>query len=251
VSDTLRRVDVDARTLERIVPDDVAERDVTGRESLALHVARYRFAARHARPGRLLDLACGVGYGTRLVADEAAGVGLALGVDVSERALAYARERYGRPGVEFRLGDGLRFEDPEGFDTIVSLETLEHVADPQRLIDRLVSLLRPGGVLVASVPSTPTVDVNPHHLHDFSERSFRRMFARHALCEVACLRQRQPVPLRVALARREERLGDLRPDLLRWYATHPGAALRRAWSTLRHGLANRYLTVAWKAPEGR
>jgi SAM-dependent methyltransferase len=244
-------VDVNAHTLERIVPDDVAAGDVTGRESLALHVERYRFAARHARPGRLLDMACGVGYGTRLVADEATGIRSALGVDVSESALAYARERYARAGVDFRLGDALRFADPEGFDTIVSLETIEHVADPQRLVDRLVSLLRPGGVLVASVPSTPTVDVNPHHLHDFSERSFRRMFERHALRERACLRQRQPVPLRVALARREERLGDLRPNLLRWYAAHPRAALRRAWSTLRFGLANRYLTVAWQAPEAR
>jgi SAM-dependent methyltransferase len=244
-------VEVDARTLERIIPDDVADRDVTGRESLELHLERYRFAARHARPGRLLDLACGVGYGTRLLADEAAGVQAALGVDVSERALAYARERYGRPGVEFRLGDGLAFEDAGGFDTIVSLETIEHVRDPQRLVDRLVSLLRPGGVLVASVPSTPSVDVNPHHLHDFSERSFRRMFARHPVREIACLRQSQPVPLRVALARREARLGELRPQLLRWYATHPGAAWKRALSTLRFGLGHRYLTVVWQKPETR
>jgi SAM-dependent methyltransferase len=239
-------VDVDGRTLERIVPDDVAAADVTGRESLDLHLERYRFAARHARPGRLLDMACGVGYGTRLLADEAAGVQSALGVDLDERALAYAAQRYGRPGVEFRRGDALRFEDAGGFDTVVSLETIEHVPDPARLVERLVALLRPGGVLIASVPSTPSVDVNPHHLHDFSERSFRRMFARLPVVERACFRQSQPVPLRVALRRDEARLTELRPNLLRWYAAHPGAALKRALATLRYGLGNRYLTVVWE-----
>jgi SAM-dependent methyltransferase len=242
----LRRVDVDGRTLERIVPDDVASGDVTGRESLALHLERYRFAARHARPGRLLDMACGVGYGTRLLADEAAGVTSALGVDLDERALAYAAQRYGRPGVAFRRGEALGFEDAEGFDTIVSLETIEHVPDPQRLVEHLVALLRPGGVLVASVPSTPSVDVNPHHLHDFSERSFRRMFARLPVRELTCLRQNQPVPLRVALRRNETRLHELRPNLLRWYLAHPDAALKRVLSTLLYGLSNRYLTVVWE-----
>ena len=245
---SIGRMPVDARSLERLVPAELARDDATGRQTLELHLERYRFAARHARPGRLLDLACGVGYGTRLVADAGAGVERALGVDVAEDAVAYARAHYAREGVEFVVSDGLAFADPGGFDTIVSLETLEHVPDPERLVAHLVGLLRPGGVLVASAPTTPSADVNLHHLHDFTERSFARLFAPHGLSEQASLRQVQRVPLFATLGRREERLADMRPHLLRYYATHPRAALRRLAATLRYGFTNRYLTVAWSRP---
>ena len=56
-------------SLERIVPRLMDTEDRAGAETLEIHLERYRFAADHARPGRLLDLACGVGYGTRLMAD--------------------------------------------------------------------------------------------------------------------------------------------------------------------------------------
>lgn len=233
-------------SLERLVPDHLAPGDVTGRETLELHLERYRFAARYARAGRLLDIACGVGYGTRFLRDENRQVAFALGVDLCEESVAYARDRYGRDGVEYRVGDAVQFEDPEGFDTIVCLETVEHLPCPARLIGNLVSLLRPDGVLVASVPTTPSVDVNPHHLHDFTEKSFRHLFAQQPLAERACLRQAQPFGMTAILRRREVRLAELRPKLPRYYAMHPGAALRRLASTVRFGLVNCYITIAWQ-----
>jgi SAM-dependent methyltransferase len=239
---------VDPDSLERLVPDRVEPGDATGHETLELHVARYRFAAEHARAGRLLDLACGVGYGTRLVADRADAELEALGVDVSDEAVAYATERYARPGVSYRVDDAYGFEDPAGFDTIVSLETIEHLPDPDRFVERLAALLRPGGILVASVPTTPSVDANPHHLHDFTEGSFRRLFSRHGLREEAALCQVQPVPLRSLLRGDEKRMKEVRPNLPGYYARHPGALLRRGIATLRYGFANRYLTSAWRGP---
>jgi 2-polyprenyl-3-methyl-5-hydroxy-6-metoxy-1,4-benzoquinol methylase len=238
----------DARSLERLVPEELEAADVTGRETLRLHLARYEFAAQHARPGRLLDMACGVGYGARLLADRAPGVSEVVGVDRSPEAVRYAAERYGRAGLRFAVADALAFEDPGGFDTVVSLETVEHVADPERLVERLVAALRPGGVLVASVPTTPSADVNPHHLHDFTERSFRAMLARRGLVEVDCLRQVQPYRLLAALGRSEVRMQEMRPHLLGYYALHPLAALRRIAATARYGFTNRYLTVAWRRP---
>ena len=236
-------------TLERLVPDELDPGDATGLATLALHVDRYRFAASHLRPGRVLDIACGVGYGAALLAQHPDAQ--ILGVDRSEPAIEYARRHHPDPRLEFRVADALAFEDAEGFDTIVSLETVEHVEDPGLLIEKLAALLRPGGYLICSVPTTPSVDLNPHHRHDFSERSFRRLVARRAprLREIAALRQTQAVsPLRV-LRRSERRMRDRRNSLPHYYLTHPGSLMRRIVATLRFGFSNRYLTLAWRMPE--
>lgn len=230
-------------SIERLVPDQLAPGDVTGRDTLELHLARYRFAASRARPGRVLDLACGVGYGTRLVADTSDRVSEAIGVDLAADAIGYATSHYARPGVRFVNADALAFTDPLGFATIISLETIEHVLEPAPLVAHLTAMLAPGGVLIASVPTTPSVDVNPHHLHDFTERSFRRMLARCGLREIACLRQIQPYRLGSVLARSEPRMADMRTNLVGYYARNPRAAIRRAAATLRHGFTNRYLTI--------
>jgi SAM-dependent methyltransferase len=168
-------------------------------------------------------------------------------VDLAPEAVAYASAHYAREGVEFTASDGLGFRDPVGFDTIVCLETLEHVPEPTLLVAHLAGLLRPGGVLVASAPTTPSTDVNLHHLHDFSEASFRRLFTDHGLSEEAALRQVQPYPIFATLTRREQRMSELRPGLVGYYLTHPRAALRRLAATLRFGFSNRYLTVAWRS----
>ncbi|MEE9606466.1 MAG: class I SAM-dependent methyltransferase [Myxococcota bacterium] len=241
-------MELDSGSLERLVPDELEPGHVTGSETLRLHLERYEFAARHARPGRLLDMACGVGYGTRLLVDRVRPPVSAMGVDISEEAIAYARKRYGGCDVEFRGANALQFHDPDGFDTIVSIETVEHVEDAEGLIARLVGLLRPGGVLVVSVPTTPSVDLNPHHHRDFSESSLRRLVGRHPLREIDCLRQVQSVRLGRLLTRREVRTQDLRRELFQYYLRHPDALGRRLWSTMRYGFSNRYLTIAFELP---
>jgi SAM-dependent methyltransferase len=235
-----------ADSLERLVPDRLGTTDATGLATLALHVERYEFAARRLPPGRVLDLACGVGYGTKLLAERSGNP--VVGADVAVEAIDYARRRYGGPGVEFRVADAMGFADEGGFDAVVSLETVEHLPDPHGFLAHVVSLLRPGGLLVASVPTTPSTDVNPHHRSDWSEGAFRAAGAKLGLVEVDCLRQVQRVPLGAVLGRSETRMRDLRPNLLAWYLRHPRALLRRVASTLRHGLANRYFTVAWRKP---
>ncbi|HTY18189.1 MAG TPA: class I SAM-dependent methyltransferase [Myxococcota bacterium] len=242
---------LDPDSLERLVPDALDPGDAAARATLALHFERYEFAARVARAGRLLDLACGVGYGTELLLARNPSLGPAVGVDVSTEAIAHANARYGGGAARFIAADALSFRDPEGFDTIVSLETLEHVDEPERLFSHLASLLRPGGVLVASVPTTPSVDLNPHHRHDFSERSFRALGARQRLRERDALRQVQRVALASGWRGRRFRRAQLRANLPSWYLAHPDSLLRRIGSTLRHGFANHYLTVAWEREPDR
>jgi len=238
---------MDTSSLERLVPDSLSAGDVTGAETLRLHVDRYAFAADHARAGRLLDISCGVGYGTRLVTDRRADLIEAVGVDNSSEAITWAKQHYANERTRFVEADAHHFSDPDGFDTIVSLETIEHVPDPQGLVNHLTKLLRTGGVLIASVPTTPSVDANPYHYHDFNERSFRRLVAPHAMEEIATFRQVQPFQLGALLTRREARMAGMRRNIPGYYATHPGKLLLRLCSTICYGLVNRYITIAWRA----
>ena len=77
-------------------------------------------------------------------------------------------------------------------------------------------------------------------------RSHWNAKSRATLAERACLRQAQPFGMTAILRRSEVRLAELRPKLPRYYAMHPGAALRRLASTVRFGFVNCYITIAWQ-----
>ncbi len=237
---------LDADTLERLVPDQIAGDDVT-RATLELHLERYRFAADYLTPGATLDIACGVGYGSRLLADLRPDDVRVLGVDLSSDAVGYARERYGDDRVSFECADAMTFRSEESFDNIVSLETIEHLPDPAGFVINVLQLLKPGGVFVASVPTTPSVDANPHHLHDFTRRRLDALVAGHGLVEIASLPQVHSFGLGSVLTGQDSRSKNVRPHLLLYYLQHPYALMKRVASTVRFGFVNRYVTVAWRS----
>lgn len=232
-------------SLERIVPDGLDPADITGQATLELHLERYRWAADHIPIGRTLDLACGVGYGAVLLAARDPLLRV-VAADISAVALDEARRTYPHPRVHYVQGAGAGWCRAESFDAIVSLETVEHVEDPRTLLTDFARLLTPDGVLVTSVPVTPSVDANPHHRTDFTRRTILALGRAVGLEPIATLAQVQPYSLRAVLGRTERRTRDLRPSLVRYYLHHPGAAIRRVIATMRYGFTNRYLTVAWR-----
>lgn len=236
----------DPDTLERLVPAEFTSDDAS-RATLELHLERYRFAAHHLPAGRVLDIACGVGYGSRLLADLREDVSV-LGVDLSADAVRYADEHYANQRVSFRQSDAMTFRGEGPFDAIVSLETIEHLPDPAGFVAGVLTMLRPGGTFVASVPTTPSVDANPHHLHDFSRRKLDRLVAGRGMREMATLPQVQPFGPRSVLTRSDSRSKNVRHNLPGYYLRHPVSLGKRLWSTLRYGFANHYITVAWTAP---
>ena len=115
------------------------------------HVARYEFAARYTS-GRVLDAACGCGYGSTILHNYGA-IRQVVGVDASQEAIDYANENY--PGPTYILG---KIEEApwEGtFRTIVSLETIEHMEyhDATRALRAFKAALWPHGIVIVSVPN--------------------------------------------------------------------------------------------------
>jgi cyclopropane fatty-acyl-phospholipid synthase-like methyltransferase len=232
--------------LERIVPDLVRSGETTGDESLRLHVERYEFAKLHLLPGSVLDIACGSGYGTAILASST--ISTALGVDISEDAVCYARGRYGSSKISFACSDALNFAPQSCFENVVSLETLEHLREPFSIFRHLLNMASPSGRIIASVPVTPSIDANPHHASNFSERSFLRLGRVNSLIEVDKLHQTQPYNPFHLLRKTEARMEGMRHNLATFYLRHPHHLWLRGLSTLRYGLTNRYLTVVWQKP---
>ncbi len=236
---------LDSGSLERIVPPMLEDEGATGKPTLELHLTRYKFALEHIQPGRVLDIACGVGYGTKLLSDASA-IRAAIGVDISTDAIEYARSHYGHDGIEFVTADALEFADASGFENIVSLETIEHVPDPRALLAHLTSLLKPNGILIGSVPITPSVDANPHHRTDFTADSFRKISKALGLVELDSLCQDQSYDPIAILSGKEKRSSGIRRSIPAYYLANPDRLWARIYSTLRHGFKNRYLTIAWR-----
>lgn len=154
-------------TGERLVPD--AQH---GELVHAEHLARYLLATQLATGRRVLDVACGEGYGTAMLAEQ--GATSAVGVDVDEPTVRHAAARY---PCEFRRADiaALPFSD-DAFDLVVSFETIEHVPDPEAALAELARVLAPAGLLMISTPNTHEYLVdNEFHTREFSHEEFKAL----------------------------------------------------------------------------
>lgn len=175
-----------------------AERDLhmdmmreSGRRSDA-HIARYELARQYVKPGAvILDVACGLGYGAAVLCHETQ-VERIIGVDNSPYAADYATANFG-PGrpAEFRLGDAmdLSFLEDSSVDLVVSMETIEHLEDPEGFLAQIHRVLRTGGRVVASIPNEwldeTGNDPNPHHLHVYDWNKLREQIERQFMLDGA------------------------------------------------------------------
>ncbi|MBQ6483336.1 MAG: methyltransferase domain-containing protein [Anaerolineaceae bacterium] len=156
-------------TGERFIPG-------AGSEELSVeHYTRYQFARQFAFGKRVLDAACGSGYGSKILAEEAKEV---YGIDISSEAVAYAKEEYGAENIVFSQASiaKLPFQD-NFFDLIVSYETLEHVDEDTQntFLHEIRRTLTPGGILVMSTPNRDIYDKrgeNDFHVHELSFHEF-------------------------------------------------------------------------------
>lgn len=237
-------MDLDAASIERLIPIACKLNEITGADTLTLHMQRYAFAAKHIQAGSCLDVACGVGYGSKIIRDARSDVEPIVGIDISEDAISYAKAHYAAPGVQFIAADALHFYE-KSFDNVVTLETIEHLDEPELFLDRISRvLLVPRGILIASVPITPSVDANPYHKHDFTGRKFRRLLQRYGFRPFDQLIQTQRFNPFKVIFRTERRAQSLRRNLLLYYLRNPSGLFRRITATIRFGFSNRYLTLA-------
>ena len=137
------------------------------------HWHRYHFAGALVAGMDVLDIACGTGYGSALLARRAARV---TGGDVSQRAVDHARARYaGTSNLEFRQADCTALPFPDAcFDAVVSFETIEHITAQEAFLDEARRVLRPGGRLILSCPNKVEYSDKRHYANEFHLRELYR-----------------------------------------------------------------------------
>ena len=133
------------------------------------HIYRYRFAVKYAKSKRVLDIACGEGYGSAAL--QQAGAASVIGVDISPEACAHAKQKY---QIDARVGDATDIPvEAKSIDLIVSFETIEHIQNPRSFIAECTRVLAPGGEIIISTPNrdiyrqhTPN---NSYHCSEMTE----------------------------------------------------------------------------------
>ena len=145
----------------------------------SLRAAAVRWAGMVGERPRILEVGCGTGW----ICEALAHLGPVVGIDLSPAAIDAAKRHY--PSCQFYCGDFLSEDLPGPFDVIVSADTIAHVPDQQRFVDRFAALIVPGGRLVLmsqnayAVRRSSWVDPAPPYIRRWpSLGELRRMLRR-------------------------------------------------------------------------
>lgn len=147
------------------------------------HLHRYAAASELVRDKDVLDVACGEGYGSAILAGSARTV---LGIDNASEVIDHASSAYASvSNLRFQVGDARKLPlESNSVDTVVSFETLEHLAEQDSMLAEIVRVLRPDGILLLSSPNRDVYSVeggekNVFHVRELDEGELKDLLSRH------------------------------------------------------------------------
>jgi SAM-dependent methyltransferase len=169
---------------------DILDTEKFDQKTIERHILRYEWAAsviqkRFVRAGRVIDYACGTGYGSAILASVCHEV---YGRDKSAEAIKIATERHSSTLVNFKVRDRIErhFADRTPFDAVVSIETIEHLLQPGQFLKACSDLIIPNGLLILSTPekSKDGAPDNPFHLIEYSRPELEEMVKAHGFDQI-------------------------------------------------------------------
>lgn len=151
-------------------------------DSTIEHLHRYAIAKEFVQNKRVLDIACGEGYGSNLLAASAHFVN---GVDIDQATITHASQKYKKENLSFTQGsvEKIPFE-VHTFDVVVSFETLEHTTEHISMLKEIKRVLKPGGLLLISTPDKKSYsDIpgykNPFHKKELHQAELEKLLSDH------------------------------------------------------------------------
>lgn len=151
--------------------------EMAGIETKLHHLRRYQFASQFlTNQDAVLDLCCGTGYGSAIMAKHAL---LVDGIEIDQDAVAYARENNLAPNVAFTCADITALGSIEGYNVVTMFECLDHIpkADGLRIIDMIGRQVK--GMFFASLPENQLIGVNDYHLAEWNIEELKSELQKH------------------------------------------------------------------------
>lgn len=165
------------------------------------HLSRYKFALNYVSGKNVLDIACGSGYGSYLLAKEG-NASHVTACDINESALRYGNHRYAHANVVRSYEDATKYRKDSHFDVAVSFETIEHLKEYDKFLDNIYHSLKPQGAFLVStpiVPKTRTECGNPYHAIEWSLNDFQELIKKRFAIEGVYVQGLIPVAKKVSL----------------------------------------------------
>lgn len=164
-------------TGERYIPNEFNEKENISE----MHLNRYNFSLSFVKNKTVVDIACGEGYGSNLLAQNAKNV---LGIDIDQNSIEHAKNKYKKDNLSFLIGSAEKIEASDNsIDVLVSFETIEHVKESvqKNFISEAHRILKPEGIFIVS---TPDKDIsgeghNEFHIHELNKKEFLNMLQVH------------------------------------------------------------------------
>jgi ubiquinone/menaquinone biosynthesis C-methylase UbiE len=145
------------------------------------HLIRYQWAraamGEGRAPQRILDVGCGSGYGSAMLATEFPDAEV-VGVDYDPKAVGMAARRHQAPNLSYRVGDVTRWNESIGiepFDHVVTFDTIEHVRHREIMLMNIVDHLEPDGAMLLSTPTSSELTLEPRWPHHQLEYSYQAL----------------------------------------------------------------------------
>ncbi|HEY4324112.1 MAG TPA: class I SAM-dependent methyltransferase [Mucilaginibacter sp.] len=146
------------------------------------HLHRYSLAKTFCADKTILDIACGDGYGSNLLAKSALKV---IGVDIAGDVIEVAKKKYSRSNLSFIQGSTSDIPLAENsVDVVVSFETIEHHDEHARMMEEIKRVLKPSGLLIISSPDKKNYSEeanynNPYHVKELYFEEFKQLISQY------------------------------------------------------------------------
>jgi 2-polyprenyl-3-methyl-5-hydroxy-6-metoxy-1,4-benzoquinol methylase len=168
-------LDFELKTISGIINYGQLERWVPGycnKNTENEHVERYLWVSNFVNNKDVLDIACGVGRGSYMLAE----IGKAkkvLGCDIDKEVIQYASIKNKHESVSFKINDAEKINIDDKFDVIISFETIEHLNNTDNFLNSIKNKLNTNGYFFVSTPiSKLEIDNNPHNTFHKKEWGF-------------------------------------------------------------------------------
>jgi len=221
----------------RTTAERTSQNDPTIKPIFYQHMAAYEYAAQFCAGKTVLDIGCGEGYGSEVLARNARKV---IGIDYSKEAIARCKELYKQSTIEFVCSDINSFEYGPAIDVICAFQFIEHLRDPRIFLSKAAQLLGHKGIFLLSTPNRIASLVrHPYHFREYNQEELKRLLEQYFnSIEISGLQFSE----KVARFRKERREGSqkiLRLDPLRIHMLLPFVIRRKIFDIVAALLSSR------------